>query len=168
MELVSPDEAIKIKGRWYHGRTNKYIRLATNSPTNTLLFSKEFKVKRTSWQVNLDGNTITYTLDAKGISIEKHIDARDSTERIKTDLSSATTPSESYAVTIKLEKNDVIIARSDGTPLHTTHTEDHDWSRAGIFAKGDSYFSVFAGPLTTDVALRSIRVRGSCRPSRAI
>jgi hypothetical protein len=144
-ELVNPDEAIKTDGRWYHGRTDKYIRLKTNSPTNTLLFSKKFKVKKTSWRVNLDGNTITYILDAKGVSIEKHIDAHDSTERIKTDLSNATTPSESYAVTVKLEKNDVIIARPDGTPLYTTHTEDHDWSQAGIFAKGDTYFSFLPG-----------------------
>ncbi len=144
-ELVNPDEAIKTDGRWYHGRTNKYIRLTTNSPTNTLLFSREFKVKRTSWRVDLNGDMITYTLDAKGISIEKHIDAHDSTERIKTDLSSATTPSESYAVTVKLEKNEVIIARPDGTPLHTTHTGDHDWSQAAIFAKGDTYFSVLPG-----------------------
>jgi hypothetical protein len=144
-ELVNPDEAIQTDGRWYHGRTGKYIRLTTNSPTNTLLFSKEFKVKRTSWRVSLDGNMITYTLDAKGISIEKHIDAHDSTERFKTDLSNATTPSESYAVTVKLQKNDVIIARPDGTPLHTTHTEDHDWSQAGIFAKGDTYFSFLPG-----------------------
>jgi hypothetical protein len=144
-ESVNPDEATKTDGRWYHGRTDKYIRLNTNSPTNTLLFSKEFKVKRSSWRVNLDGNMITYTLDAKGISIEKHIDAHDSTERIKIDLSNAATPSESYAVTVKLEKNDVIIARPDGTPLHTTHTEDHDWSQAGIFAKGNTYFSVLPG-----------------------
>ncbi len=144
-ELVNPDEATKTDGRWYHGRTDKYIRLTTNSPTNTLLFSKESKVKRTSWRVNLDGNMITYTLDAKGISIEKHIDAHDSTERIKTDLRDASTPFESYAVTVKLAKNDVIIARPDGTPLHTTHTEDHDWSQAGIFAKGDTYFSFLPG-----------------------
>ncbi len=144
-ELVNPDEAIKSDGRWYHGRTDKYIRLTTNSSTNTLLFSKEFKVKRTSWRVNLDGNMITYTLDGKGISIEKHINAHDSTERIKTDLSNATAPFESYAVTVKLEKNDVIIARPDGTPIHTTHTEDHDWSQAAIFAKGDTYFSFLPG-----------------------
>lgn len=64
---------------------------------------------------------ITYTLDAKGISIEKHIDAHDSTERIKTDLSNAITPSESYAVTVKLEKNGVL---SSGLtePPYTRHT----------------------------------------------
>ena len=137
-ELVNPDEAIKTDGRWYHGRTNKYIRLTTNSPTNTLLFSKEFELKRTSWRVNLDGNTITYTLDAKGISIEKHIDAHDSTERIKTELSNAASYFDAYAVVVKLEKNDVIIARPDGTRLHTTHTEDHDWSQAGVFANPKS------------------------------
>ena len=142
MELVNMDEAIKQNGKWYHGRTDKFIRLMTNSSTNTIFFSKEFKVKKMSWQVHLGSNTITYKLDAKGVFITRNIDGVASSQKVKDDLSSIDNPSASYAATIKLDKNEVIVARQDGTVVNTSHDDKHDWSQAQIFAKGDTYFAL--------------------------
>ena len=144
-EVVNTDEVIKKNGEWYHGRTDKYIRLRTSYDTNTILFSKEFKVKKMSWQVNLGGSSITYKLDGKGVSITRNIDGVETTEKVKGDFSSRGNPSACYAATIKLESNDVILSRQDGTRLNTVHDEKHDWSQARIFAKGDTYFSFLPG-----------------------
>jgi serine/threonine protein kinase len=145
MEFVNMDEVIKKNGEWYHGRTDKYIRLMTNDSTNTILFSKEFKVKKMAWQISVGGNTITYKLDAKGISITRNIDGVETTERVKDDFSSTNNPSASYAATIKLERNEVIMARQDGTLVNTLHDDKHNWLQAQIFAKGDTYFSFSPG-----------------------
>jgi hypothetical protein len=145
MDVVNMDEVIKQNGEWYHGRTDKYIRLLTNDSTNTIFFSKEFKVKKMSWQIHLEGNTITYKLDGKGISITRNIDGVETTEKVKNDLSSTGNPSASYAATIKLDKNQVIISREDGIAVNTLHDDKHDWSQAQIFAKGDTYFTFSPG-----------------------
>jgi serine/threonine-protein kinase len=144
--FIDPDEVIHINGDWYHGRTNNFLHLLTNSRTNTLFLSKEFKLKKMSWRVYLDGLTITYTLDSKGVAIVNNIEGEESTDRVKdVDLSSTDNPSKSYAATIKLEKNEVILTRQDGTVIARTHDDRHDWTHARLFVKGDTYFTFWPG-----------------------
>jgi hypothetical protein len=146
-DFVSANDVTKINGDWYHGNSNNYIPLVTRFKINTILFSKQFKVKHMTWGVFLDSaNTITYTLDNKGISIARRIDGVEKTDKIKdVDLNGIANASNAWAAQMKLEKNEVILAKQDGTPVDSTHDDGHDWSHAKIVVKGDAYFTLWPG-----------------------
>ena len=144
--FVSPDDAKKVNGDWYHGVSNGYLPLNLHFKTNTLVFSKDFRVKKMSWRIYLDrNNAITCTLDSKGISIDRRIDGLDAPDKVRDiDMTSQTTGS-AYAVQIKIEKNAVMISQPNGTVVAPTEDPKHDWSHAVIYVKGDNFFTVWPG-----------------------
>ena len=100
-----------------------------------------------SWTVFLDDdNTITYTLDAKKISITQRVDGQKLPTRVKeNDLTGNADAATSWVVVMNLEKNGVTAGKQDGTAIDSATDDKHDWSHARISVKGDNYFTVWTG-----------------------
>jgi serine/threonine-protein kinase len=143
--FVNQGDAKKVQGDWWTGQTAKtYLTLRPGHTKNTLIFLKTPKPKRLVWVITLDaGNSIVYALDSQGVSVTQTLNGRKlPTESVKIAVSDS---AKTYAVAVNLESHGVRITKRDGTLVHMTPDDKHDWGHAMTSVKGDALFVVWAG-----------------------
>jgi len=147
IEFVNANDVKKENGDWYHGNSSGFIPLTSHFKTNTILLSKQFKVRKMSWRVVLDNdNMLTYTFDGKSISVQRRIGGEDNTDKLKAiTLDGSGNAAQAFVVQIKIEPGSVVISHQDGSVIDATRDEKHNWSRSTVFIKGDNYFTVWPG-----------------------